>query len=100
MRRRYTAQFGDTLTSPWEYVRYEARTRVRQLKRRWAKLGRDSATAPLAAKLEELAKALHARLLEIVGEPGSVRRKRKARKKSALHVLFAESSYRRMALII
>ena len=84
--RRYTAQFGETLTSPWEYVRYEARTRVRQLKRRWVKLTGDPATAPLAAKLEELARALHARLVQIVGEPSSGGRKRKARKRGARHI--------------
>ena len=62
---------------------------MRQLKRRWAKLTRDPATTPLAAKLEELARALHTRLLEVIGEPGSVRRKRRARKKGVRHALLA-----------
>ena len=43
---------------------------MRQLKRRWLKLTADPACAPLAAKLQELAKALHQRLLALVGEPG------------------------------
>ncbi len=81
--RRYTAHYGETLTSPWDYVRYEARARVRQLKRRWLTLTADPTCAPLAAKLQELATALHLRLLALVGDPGPTRPKRRGVKKGA-----------------
>ena len=82
-RCRYTAHYGETLTSPWDYVRYEARARVRQLKRRWLKLTADPTCAPLAAKLQELAMALHLRLLALIGEPGPARPKCRGVKKGA-----------------
>ena len=80
-RRRYTAHYGETLTSPWDYVRYDARARARQLKRRWVKLTTDPTCAPLTVKLEEVATALHRRLLAVVGEPTLNRRKGRAPRK-------------------
>ena len=91
-RCRYTAHYGETLTSPWDYVRYEARARVRQLKRRWLKLTADPTCAPLAAKLQELAQALHRRLLALVGEPGPTQRKRRGVRKGACACCWPTSS--------
>ena len=94
-RCRYTAHYGETLTSPWDYVRYEARARVRQLKRRWLKLTADPACAPLAAKLQELAQALHRRLLALVGEPGPAQpRRRGGPRKGAVGCCCLATSYR------